>query len=655
MKTGLLHIALLLSCGIASAQGVLDSILRIDTVEVVGMEIDPSYIKPIVLIPSTNSQRIDSTDKVYYQSSTLGEVLQENTGIYVKSYSPGALATSGFRGMGASQTKVFWNGIPMNSSMNGTIDLTNLPVALFEDINVSMGGASLSQSSGSLGGSISVGSGFPVFERRLKGAVLYEAGSFGKHNTGLILSGGNTKVQSKLGFVYRRAENDFVYKNTTLFGEPAQKQTSAEFEQYAGVFNLNFKPDDRFTKLRNSHYFLNAFFSKTARNIPPTMLSANTFQSQYDWLGMVKLGWSANAGGNAFNADVTYKYDDIHFTSELPVIDSKNKTHTVFGQLKHISLKFRKTIITSKIEHTSQWAIANNFNGLKYQPITALVLNPEYRYKDNKLITSLILRQELVYNSLSPFLPSLSIRYAPLKRPDFYLSTNIFRNYRYPTLNDRYWSIGGNTDLQQEKGWGTEGKVGYDKSYKKGVKLETSINAYYLDVQNWILWLPESSTGIWTPENVKRVKSRGVEALIKVDGKKNDWTYRFTGNYHFNKATNETSGGAIGSSEGKLLIYTPQHLGNISGMVGYKGYYIQYRQHLCGKRYITSDNGQSLPAFTTGDLRIGKDFGKKLKGLSLYLAAENLWNAQYQNIAWRPMPGRNFSGGVRYEFAVKKK
>jgi iron complex outermembrane receptor protein len=197
--------------------------------------------------------------------------------------------------------------------------------------------------------------------------------------------------------------------------------------------------------------------------------------------------------------------------------------------------------------------------------------------------------------------------------------------------------------------------VGYDKSFEKGFKLETSINAYYLDVQNWILWLPESSTGIWTPENVKRVKSRGVEALIKVDGKKNNWTYRFTANYHFNKATNETSGGAIGSSEGKLLIYTPQHLGNISGMVGYKGYYLQYRQHLCGMRYITSDNGQSLQSFTTGDLRIGKDFGKKLKGLSLYIAAENLWNAQYQNIVWRPMPGRSFNGGVRYEFAVKKK
>lgn len=90
-------------------------------------------------------------------------------------------------------------------------------------------------------------------------------------------------------------------------------------------------------------------------------------------------------------------------------------------------------------------------------------------------------------------------------------------------------------------------------------------------------------------------------------------------------------------------------------MVGYMGYYLQYRQHLCGMRYITSDNSQSLPAFTTGDLRLGKDFGKKLKGLSLYIAAENLWNAEYQNIAWRPMPGRSFSGGVRFEFAVKKK
>jgi iron complex outermembrane receptor protein len=270
------------------------------------------------------------------------------------------------------------------------------------------------------------------------------------------------------------------------------------------------------------------------------------------------------------------------------------------------------------------------------------------------------MRQEIVNNTLSPFLPSFNIRYEPFfkfeNKSNFYLSSNIFRNYRYPTLNDRYWATGGNPDLQQEKGWGAEGKVGYDRSFKKGLKLESSINAYYLDVQNWILWLPESSTGIWTPENVRRVKSRGVEALVKLDGGKGDWTYRFTANYHFNKATNETEGGTQGASSGKLLIYTPQHLGNISGMVGYKGYYLQYRQHLCGQRYITSDNRQSLPAFTTGDVRIGKDFSqKKLKGLSIYISADNLWDAQYQNIAWRPMPGRSYSGGVRYEFAVKMK
>ncbi len=652
MKTGLLHIALLLSCGIASAQGVLDSILRIDTVQVIS--IVTSGGPPPLQYPF-RQQQLDSTDKVFYQASTLGEVLQENTGIYIKSYGSGALSTLGLRGMGASQTKVFWNGIPMNSGMNGTIDLTNLPVSLFEDVAVDLGGNTLKTASGSFGGGISVGSGNPQYTKQLKGLAWYEAGSFGKHNAAVKLEGGSNKVQTKAGFIYRRAQNDFPFTNTTLFGEPTQSQDHAEFEQYAGLFEVYFIPKGKGLLFSNNLAF-QSFISKTERNIPPTMLSANTFQAQSDWLGLARLDWEGMThNGHHLKANATYKFDEINFTSEFPIISSKNQTHSVVSQIEH-----RKAIFypgsfefTTRLEHTSQWAVTNNFDGIKYQPITSLLFNPEYHIGYDRWIVSLILRQELVYNQLSPFLPSLSVRRKFIN--GLYLSTNIFRNYRYPTLNDRYWSIGGNTDLQQEKGWGTEGKVGYDKSFKKGLKLETSINAYYLDVQNWILWLPESSTGIWTPENVKRVKSRGVEALIKVDGKKNDWTYRITANYHFNKATNETSGGAIGSSEGKLLIYTPQHLGNISGMVGYKGYYLQYRQHLCGKRYITSDNSQQLPAFTTGDLRIGKDFGKKLKGLSLYLAAENLWNAEYQNIAWRPMPGRNFSGGVRYEFAVKKK
>jgi iron complex outermembrane receptor protein len=642
MRFALLHIILLLACTAAFGQVKIDSIQRIDTVEV-----SSNSIKLKIVSNPFNIQLLDSTDKVYYQSSSLGNLLQENTGVYIKSYGPGALATTGFRGMGASQTKVFWNGIPINSGMNGTIDLTNLPMGVFDGASVSFGGNTIQAGSGSFGGAVNVGSTPKILPKGLSGLAWYEVGSFGTHSTALKLSASTGKFTSKIGFLCRRARNDFEFKNTTVFGEPNQKQEYANFVQYAAI-----------AELYNKHLNIMSFVSKTDRQIPPTMLSANSFQNQSDWLGLIKLETKnlLNPSSHLLHFESSYKFDEINYQSKLPEIDSKSQTHAAMGLLRYGYFLSKQNIqFHAKLEHTSIWAVTDNFDGIKYQPISGFIGSSFYQSKDNKWNVILIFRQELVYNKLSPFLPSFNVRYGPLKKPDFYFSTNIFRNYRYPTLNDRYWSVGGNPDLQQEKGWGTEGKVGYDKSFEKGFKLETSINAYYLDVQNWILWLPESSTGIWTPENVKRVKSRGVEALIKVDGKKNNWTYRFTANYHFNKATNETSGGAIGSSSGKLLIYTPKHLGNISGMVGYKGYYLQYRQHLCGMRYITSDNGQSLQSFTTGDLRIGKDFGKKLKGLSLYIAAENLWNAQYQNIVWRPMPGRSFNGGVRYEFAVKKK
>lgn len=636
----------MLCCTTAFGQVPLDSIQRIDTVEV-----SSNSVKLIVFRNPFNIQIIDSTDKVYYQSSSLGNLLQENTGVYIKSYGPGALATTGLRGMGASQTKVFWNGIPMNSGMNGTIDLTNLPMGAFDGASVSLGGNTIQAGSGSFGGAINVGS-IPIPPPKgLSGLAWYEVGSFGTHNTALKLSARTDKLTGKIGFLYRRARNDFEFRNTTLFGEPIQKQQYANFVQYAAI-----------AELYSKHFNIMSFVSKTDRQIPPTMLSANSFQNQSDWLGLVKLETRnlLKPSRHILYFESTYKFDEIYYKSKLPIIDSKSQTHATIAQIRYgYFLPKQDIIFQAKLEHTSLWAVTNNFSGIKYQPVSGFVGISSYRTNDNKWDLNLILRQELVYSQLSPFLPSFNIRYEPFYRDTskqhFYLSSNIFRNYRYPTLNDRYWSIGGNPDLQQEKGWGTEGKIGYDKSFKKGLRLESSINAYYLDVQNWILWLPESSTGIWTPENVRRVKSRGVEALLKLDGKRNNWTYRFTANYHFNKATNETEGTSQGASSGKLLIYTPQHLGNISGMVGFKGYYIQYRQHLCGKRYITSDNSQSLDAFTTGDLRIGKDFGGKLKGLSVYVSADNLWNAQYQNIAWRPMPGRSYTGGVRYEFLVKKK
>src|SRR5690606_11557352 len=95
----------------------------------------------------------------------LGDILQSNTGIFIKSYGQGGLATASFRGTAASHTKVLWNDMPLNSSMNGLIDFSLLPIAFYDGIEIDYGGASLEQNSGSLGGSINLKNGVDFTNR----------------------------------------------------------------------------------------------------------------------------------------------------------------------------------------------------------------------------------------------------------------------------------------------------------------------------------------------------------------------------------------------------------------------------------------------------------------------------------------------------------
>ena len=86
--------------------------------------------------------------------------------------------------------------------------------------------------------------------------------------------------------------------------------------------------------------------------------------------------------------------------------------------------------------------------------------NPKYRLKH--LITSSVLFDD---KNLSPLTFSYS-----LKR-EFYSNFNLYFNagkvYRFPTINDLFWSPGGNLDLLPEKGYTSDIGVIWNKKIHK--------------------------------------------------------------------------------------------------------------------------------------------------------------------------------------------
>lgn len=98
---------------------------------------------------------IDSSVITNHQSQTLADLLAQSS-VFVKDYGPGMVATPGFRGTSDDQTKTYWNGIPLNSSMYGIQDLNLVPVFLLDGVDINYGGASLANGSGGFGGSLNL-------------------------------------------------------------------------------------------------------------------------------------------------------------------------------------------------------------------------------------------------------------------------------------------------------------------------------------------------------------------------------------------------------------------------------------------------------------------------------------------------------------------
>ncbi|MBW6498296.1 MAG: TonB-dependent receptor plug domain-containing protein, partial [Bacteroidales bacterium] len=101
-----------------------------------------------------NSSTIDSTILQQQSHQHLGYLLGRHSGIFIKSYGPGILASTSLRGGQPGQTALMWNGFSLQSPMNGQADLALMPVLFADEIQVQYGGGSALWGSGAMGGAI---------------------------------------------------------------------------------------------------------------------------------------------------------------------------------------------------------------------------------------------------------------------------------------------------------------------------------------------------------------------------------------------------------------------------------------------------------------------------------------------------------------------
>lgn len=609
-------------------------------------------------------QKIDSVNLARFQYQNLSDFLQFQAPIALKSYGSGQLTTISFRGTSASHTAVLWNGLNINSPTVGLSDLSTIPLMGFDQMAIQFGSSASCVGSDAVGGSILLNS-VPNWSN--KGINIIFGGQYGSFRSSNL----------NAGLRFSKASKNGVFNGKTLFyggnirnfnGQtPATNEVRidrngreysiepSETMQKGFVQDLYF----RFKTKKQSSYrlvYLNTWLTDNKLTIQPNIIDFReiTQTQAFRFIGGTQLDNTSVKLG--FIRDIL-DYGKGDFANPSNASTDRYIARAEYDFVFHKNPAARLTIRTGGefVHYTTKVdGYGSNIFHENRGDIYALIRKTfSWENQLNKVITTINLRQSISNRYKVPFTPAFGINFNIFanKTQQLDFLTNVARSFRLPTLNERYWKILGNPDIQPEHGLNKEIGLEYKQLHGKYLKSLISINVFHNLIDNWTYWNPEKNYRV---ENLQQVLSKGLEFSSTL--KYNDYLLKKTAGlilaYSLTDASQQKLYDIYAKDLiGKQLIYIPRHA--ISGSIyyGQNSWTASVQGLFNSVRYYTFDHsGQSFPAYFI----LNSTFTHKIKFISqeanLILQANNLTNTVYPNIKRNAMPGINFQLAVVFNF-----
>jgi iron complex outermembrane receptor protein len=550
--------------------------------------------------------------------ASLTSLLNYTTNIYFKENGLGMVSSPSFRGTTASQTAVLWNGININSQLNGQTDFNTLNTRDFNTISVRAGGGSVAYGSSAIGGSIHLNNDL-AFGNHFTNSLRTDYGSYNTIGVNYHVDAATENFSANGSISRNSSDNDYDYPGTDLKNENGQYYNTSL--NVGMAYRLNPKNIIRFY----SYLFDGEkHFSGT--------LAAPSRSKYQDTNTRNLLEWSGYYGKFTSRLKGAYLYEKYKYFE-----NAKNDIYS-FGNVKTYIARYDLTYDLSEAIKLNTILDYTHNNGEgsdivnKKRDIGSASLLMKHAVT-NTFKYELGVRKEITDSYESPVLFSLG---ANVDVTRFYsIKLNASRNFRIPTYNDLYWSGSGNPDLKPETS--DQAEIGNVLKFKN---LSFSVTGYYIKLKDMIRWKPVSS-GIWMPENIDKVNTYGVESLLNWNQKIGGGHMDITGTYAYTVSRKD--------GESEQLIYVPLHKATAALAYSYKRVSAYYRHLFTGEVFISSDNNQSLDPYNVGSIGAEYSFNI-LSGLDVGVQVNNVWDEEYLAYEVRPMPGRNYNMYLNFKF-----
>ncbi len=616
---------------------------------------DSSYVMPAITVLGARAQGIhagaafvERLDRAAIRRSgaqNVGELLSRRTGVFIKEYGSGGLATMSMRGASSSQTLLLIDGFSAADPQTGQVDLSLLPTVLLSSVDVLHGAGAARYGSAAIGGVVQLNTLQPSTTELAR--VTAGAGAYGERRLGaLVTRGGGPLAVLVAGERYRR-EGDFHYVNEALAGSPGRRRTGAERQTSTLYGSVAY--DAGRTRAN-----VTAWYGAARRGLPGAVSHPPSRARQWDRhlylfarLDNSFDGGSVAASMNAQNT--SRRYRDPHAYGAT-IIDDTARTQSYTARVASELLVDPDALLHAGLEAGID---RSALRGGVLQHRAAAFADANIAYASVNIYPAIRFDSyHLASRTMTAVTPRIGASLRLWSEPSIAVTGRLARVFRMPTFGERYFEPGGNSDLRPEHGW--SGELGLSlAAQREGRRASLDATVFTSRLDDGIVWRPSFvSPGlqVWTPSNVARVRTVG--GLVAASGFVSlAHALRLEGGLTFTHTSARSYANPVARAFNKQLPYVPRERLKLRIGLKWQGLRLDFYGRAIGRRYITADETQFEPAYQVFDARLSYRSRIGPVALRLSLGIEKGFNERYDIIRFYPMPPRHAEGRLAVETA----
>ena len=608
------------------------------------LPVDTTYALPNVTVQAERDRvlsrsapmRVTTLDAASIEATgaqTVAELLEARTGLFIKRYGDGGLATASLRGTQGTQTAVLVDGMRIADPQSGQVDLSLLPSVLLERVDVLHGAHAARHGSGSMGGTVRLHTLAPTATPSVRTTGVL--GAYGRRDIGGVASAGTGRFSGLIAAEANRTERDFSYFNETLLPPERERRRGADRALTTAFGKVQYD---------GAHHDLQVtgWWNDVERGLPGASNAAAPGARQWDRHRRLLAHYHSRPGTMQLDVRGGAQHTRLRYVN--PHTDTRTLTRT---QAYQLSADMQRPAgdhwamsggLTAGLDRTNARQGVRRHRGAAYAAADGqygrLALNAALRLDAYGADAS--------SPGVTALSPQLGVNVQPLAWEGLRLKGHIGRAFRAPTFGERFSTPGGNPALRAERGWSAEGGA-VARVQRAAAALQAEATVFTTRVRNQITWQPSfvgPGVRIWRPSNVGRVVSTGWE--LSVRGRAQPAAaLRLNGGAYFTYTSAENRAAPDAPAFGHQLRYVPRQQLKLHAGAAWGPLQLDLNGRLVGPRYITADETQALAPYQVVDaqLRLEQPVGPVTATAGL--AIENLLNEDYSIIRFYPMPPRH--------------